>query len=519
MLVIDYLDRGAMVRPDGPCMVLPNGTVVSTHAEFRDLTHRVAGALLSDGLKPGDRVAVYSPNDAEAFACVLGAVRAGGVWTAVNAASKEDELAGFLELAGCTHLIYHHSLAERVPGLLDRVPSIRTAVSIGHGRPEHLTLRDWIAPSGTRVSPPTVDPGQVVLLVPTGGTTGVPKAVPVNNRQFLLMCLACDVHFPEPEPPRHICATPMTHAAGITAFPVIAAGGSVIVHRGIDPAELFASIRMNRATRIFLPPTAVYALLGHPQVREQDFSSLRHVLVAAAPIAPDRLAEAVEVFGPVMTEVFGQAEAPLMCTVLTPQEIALAASDPTQRDRLASCGRPTVIARVEIMNDDGELLAPGEQGEIVVRSDLVFDGYWDNPDATAETYRAGGWHGTGDIGMRDEAGYIYILDRKKDMIITGGFNVFPSEVEAVVHTIPGVLDCAVIGVPDEKWGEAVTAVIETRAGAAITPAEVIATCREQLGPVKTPKSVVERVLPRSSVGKVLRRELREEYWAHTDRRI
>lgn len=227
------------------------------------------------------------------------------------------------------------------------------------------------------------------------------------------MCLANNVHFPEPEPPRYICATPMTHAAGVAALPVFAEGGTVIIHQGVKPKEIFDSIRVNRATRIFLPPTALYALLEHPEARSQDFSSLRHFLITAAPIAPERLAEAVEVFGPVMTQMFGQTEAPMICTVLTNGEIADAVSEPIHGGRLASCGRPTVVARVEIMSEDGTLLGPGEQGEIVIRSDLVFDGYWNNPEATAETRRPGGWHGTGDIGLRDADGFVYILDRKK----------------------------------------------------------------------------------------------------------
>ncbi|MEU0507270.1 AMP-binding protein [Nocardia sp. NPDC005998] len=519
MNLTDYIDRGARVAPTAPCMTLPDGTTLSTHAEFHRLTHRIAAALLSDGLKPGERVAIFSPNDADAFACIVGAIRAGGVWTPVNVASRGAEIADFLNLTGCTRLIYHSSLTAHVSNLLELVASIVTVVSIGPGRPGDPVLRNWIAPEDTCVPDLPADPARITVLAPTGGTTGTPKAVPVSNRQLLLMCLANNVYFPEPQRSRYICATPMTHAAGIVAFPVLAEGGRVIIHQGVKPKEIFDSIRVNRATRILLPPTALYTLLGHPEVRAQDFSSLRYFLVTAAPIAPERLAEAVEVFGPVMTQVFGQTEAPLMCTVLTTEETADAVSEPTHRGRLASCGRPTVVARVEIMGEDGTLLGPGKPGEIVIRSNLVFDGYWNNPEATAETRRPDGWHGTGDIGLRDADGFVYILDRKKDMIITGGFNVFPSEVEAVIHTFPGVMDCAVIGIPDEKWGEAVTAVIEPRNNADIDTDALLALCREKLGPVKTPKSVEIRRLPRSPVGKVLRRELRDEYWVHTSRRI
>jgi len=519
MMVIDYIDRGARLAPDAPCMVLPDGTVAMTHREFHALTHRIAASLLAEGMQVGERVAVYSANDVHAFACVVAVIRAGGIWTAVNAASLEAELASLLTLTGCTRMLYHGSLAERAGALVDAVPTLRTSVSIGPGRPGDPELAEWMAPEGTLAPAQAYDPERPLMLLPTGGTTGAPKAVPVTNRQFLLMGLALNAHLSEPEPPRYICATPMTHAAGVVALPTLAEGGSIIVHQKVKPAEIFSSIETNRATRIFLPPTAVYALLGAPDARQRDFSSLRHFLVAASPIAPDRLAEAVEVFGPVMVQSFGQAEAPMICTLLSAEQIADAVANPDHRHRLAACGQPSMVAQVEIMDDDGQILGPEEQGEIVVRSDLVFRGYWENAQATKEMRRQAGWHGTGDIGKRDADGFIYILDRKKDMIITGGFNVYPSEVEAVIHGFPQVNDCAVIGIPDEKWGEAVTAIIEPKQGENIDTDAIIAACKERLGSVKSPKTVLISDLPRSPAGKILRRTLREKYWSSRPRRV
>lgn len=519
MMLVDYVDRGVRAAPEAPCMVSPDGTVLMTHEEFNALTHRIAAALVSDGLQVGDRVAVYSPNDPYAFACVVGVIRAGGIWTAVNATSQLTELADFLTTTGCSRLIYHASLTDRAAQLIDRVATLTSTVSIGRGRDEDPELQEWMAPEGTRAADIPFDTDQVVMMGATGGTTGKSKAVPISNRQFHLMCTAFNVHLAEPEPPRYICATPMTHAAGCSAFPVLADGGCVIIHTGVVPAEIFASIERNRATRIFLPPTALYSLLAQPDVRSHDFSSLQHFLISASPIAPERLAEAIDVFGPVMVQVFGQAEAPFICTVLGRSQIAAAVDDASQRRRLGSCGHPSVIARVEIMDTDGSLLGPDQRGEIVVRSDLVFAGYWNNPEATATTVRPDGWHGTGDVGFRDKDGFIYVVDRMKDMIITGGFNVYPAEVEAVIHSFSQVNDCAVIGIPDEKWGEAVTAVIEPKPGAKIDTAAVIAECKTRLGSVKTPKSIVIRGLPRSPVGKVLKRQLREEFWVDSPRRV
>lgn len=519
MLLSDYLDRGFHIAPDAPCMEAPDGTVYMTHRQLHDVSVRIAAQLIADGLEVGDRVAGFSPNDPWAFACLLGVLRAGGVWVAVNAASGEDEHVAFLALTKCSRLIYHQTFTERAAGLLARMPGVQAVCSIGEGRPGDPSLQEWLPADGTAFVAPEISDASPALFLGTGGTTGVPKAVPDTHRQLTLMALAFNAHLPETRPPRLICAAPMTHAAGGTTFPVLAEGGSVILHQGVDAGAVLASIERNRISRIYLPPTALYALLAHPDAQTRDFSSLRHFVLSASPVAPQRLAEAVKVFGPVMTQVYGQAEVPFICTVLSREDIAAAAADGGPQRRLASCGRPSLVARVEVMADDGMLLGPEETGEIVIRSALVFDGYADDPEATAQTRRPGGWHGTGDVGLRDADGYIYLVDRKKDMIITGGFNVYPSEIENLIHTFAEVDDCAVIGVPDAKWGEAVVAVIEPKRDRTIDADAILAACKRALGSVKTPKKIVVRPLPRSAVGKVLKRDLREEFWAGHDRRV
>ena len=519
MMLVDYIDRGARTAPAAPCLIDQDGTTVLTHDEFRTLTHRIAGALIRDGVRPGDRIGIFSSNHPLALALVVGVIRAGAVWTAINVASGAADQADFLATAGCRRIIHHHALAGRVTELEKRLEGLEDSLGFGPGLDGGDSFTAWLAPEGYRAPDTATERADVAMLLPTGGTTGRSKAVPITGRQIHLMCLAFEVHLGEEAPPRYICATPMTHAAGLVCFPTIARGGAVIVHDGVVPEQVLGSIARNRASTIFLPPTALYKLLADPHVREYDYSSLRQFLIAGAPLAPERLTEAVEVFGPVMTQTFGQAEVPLICTVHEASEIAAAAADPALARRLASCGRPSAIARVEIMDDDGNLLAPGERGEIVVRSELVFSGYWRDPDATAQTARPGGWYGTGDVGLRDDDGYLYIVDRTKDMIITGGFNVFPSEVEAFLHTFPAVDDCAVIGLPDPTWGEAVTAVIEPKPGCHIDEHSLIAACKAHLGSVKAPKRIILRDLPRSGIGKVLKRALRDEYWAETTRRV
>ena len=242
------------------------------------------------------------------------------------------------------------------------------------------------------------------------------------------------------------------------------------------------------------------------------------VLEQAAPIAPGKLKEAMEVFGPCLCQAYGQAEAPQLITFLSTADL-LDAMREGKEGRFASCGRATLNMRVEIMDDEGLLLPPGQRGEIVARGNLVFPGYYQNAAATAEVSRFG-WHHTGDIGYKDDEGFVYIIDRKKDMIITGGFNVFSNEVEQVILSHPAVQECAVVGVPDDKWGEAIKAVVELKPGLRCSEQEVMTLVREKLGSVHTPKSVeFWPEIPRSTNGKVLKKDVRQRYWKGRDRAV
>jgi acyl-CoA synthetase (AMP-forming)/AMP-acid ligase II len=274
-----------------------------------------------------------------------------------------------------------------------------------------------------------------------------------------------------------------------------------------DVGEFLELISRHRVTHTFLPPTLIYMLLDHPGLESSDLSSLRCLWYGAAPMSASRLEEALGRIGPVMAQLFGQSEAPMMISTMAPADHFLADGS-LARSRLSSAGRPTPLTQVAIMNDDGKLLGTGQRGEIVVRGPLVMAGYYKNPAATEEAARYG-WHHTGDIGYLDDDNYLFIVDRAKDMIITGGFNVYSAEIEQVLLAHPAVQDCAVIGLPDEKWGERVTAVIQPRPGRAVTSENIRAFVKARLGSVKTPKQVeVWDDLPRSKVGKVLKTEIK-----------
>jgi acyl-CoA synthetase (AMP-forming)/AMP-acid ligase II len=345
------------------------------------------------------------------------------------------------------------------------------------------------------------------MLVGTGGTTGRPKGVRLTDRNVETMSALTLMSYPFRGRPRYLALAPLTHAAGVLCFPVMALGGEVVVMPAPDLGDFLALVERRRITHTFLPPTLVYALLAHPDLDTTDLASLQCLWYGAAPMSAHRLEEAIRRIGPVLGQLFGQSEAPMMISTMSPAEHLRPDGSPAL-ERFASAGRPTPLTTVAVMDPGGRLLPPGERGEIVVRGSLVMDGYHRDPQATAEAGRFG-WHHTGDIGYLDDDGWLYLVDRAKDMIISGGFNVYSAEVEQALLAHPTVQDCAVIGLPDEKWGERVVAVVQPRAGTSPDPADLRAFARSRIGGVKAPKEVlVWDDLPRSKVGKVLKPDIR-----------
>ncbi|MCV7169581.1 AMP-binding protein [Mycobacterium manitobense] len=502
MRLIDYLDRGALISRDGVCLI--DGDHRLTYTTVVRASHRIAAGLIDIGVAPGTRVAVLGPNSATALLAVLGALRCGATWVPVNVRASASELEEQLAMVDCAVLFHDPAMAATAQRLQNSVPTIRSVISLA-------ALPDGSGP----VPDPPEDPARETILGFTGGTTGRPKAVVASARNVEAMTTALLAHVDIGCPPVYLAAAPITHAAGILCFPVMARGGTIVLQRGVDTTAILDTIERERVSFLFLPPTAIYMLLADPTVRDRDYSSLRAFVYAAAPMATDRLRQAIDVFGPCMVQLYGQSEAAMICTVLSSAE-HLEALD-TAPHRLQSCGRPSVVTRLAVMDDDGGLLPNGQVGELVVRSALVMEGYLGDVDPSV---RAHGWHHTGDVGRIDDDGYVYLVDRKKDMIVTGGFNVFSAEVENVVLAHPAVAQCAVIGTPDPHWGEAVTAVVELIEGRAVGAEELIAHSRERLSGVKCPKRVeIWPELPRSAAGKVLKRQIRETFWAGSSRRI
>jgi acyl-CoA synthetase (AMP-forming)/AMP-acid ligase II len=516
MAVIDHFDRGWRSHPDNVCFIKDDRRW--SYDEIGRQSCRIANALRRDFGDQPRHVAVLAANDPAAWTAVLGVWRAGMVWIPLNPGYPPADLQSLLAAFTGHVLFFHERYRAVVDGLRAQLPEMIAWICLDGRGPD--SLETWLGDVDAQA--PVLDwhPDDVVAIMPTGGTTGVPKGVMNTHRSLATstthMMLA--FHYEEDEPIVNLAAAPMTHAAGLLLLPVTARGGTIAVIERADAGEVVTAIERYAVTELFLPPTVIYRMLDLPGIDQREFGSLRYFLYGAAPIALDRLRSALRVFGPVMITGYGQMEAPMAVSFLRPGE-HVDATGAVDEARIGTVGVPYPLVAVQIQNDDGLPVALDQPGEICVRGDLVMRGYYRNEQATAETI-VNGWLHTGDIGRLDEHGYLRITDRKKDMIISGGTNVYPGEVEQVLAAHPGVRECAVAGRPDPDWGEAVTAFVERAEPAAakaaddqtgpVTEQELISWCKERLGSVRTPKSVIfVDALPKSAVGKVLKKALRD----------
>ncbi|WCT79419.1 class I adenylate-forming enzyme family protein [Novosphingobium humi] len=517
---IDYFDKSAALYPDRAVLETEQGAI--TYAAMQRMTHRLAGAMAATGLQRQEAVAIMSPNHPGVLTAMLSLWRAGAVWIPVNTRNALPDTIAYLRYVRAGWLFYHSSLSAEAHEAARQVPSIRHLICLDAPDAGNPSLDGFMLPADAPSFPDLGSPDggdrELCAIIATGGTTGPAKGVRALNRSWGTMLESIAMLMAVEDVPVFLATAPLSHAAGPFALAGIAMGATVVMLPAFDAHAVMEAIQTHRVTHMFLPPTALYSMLAHPEVRDYDYSSMRYFLLAGSACSPEKLRQAVEVFGPCLCQSYGQSEFHLIATWLPPEIVAAAAAG-DHPERLASCGRATMSVRVELMNDDGALLPVGEVGEIVGRGGIVCDGYFEMEQATAEV-RTHGWHHTGDIGRRDEHGFFYIVDRKKDMIVTGGFNVFCSEVEAVVSEMAGVHECAAIGIPDEKWGEAVSVLVVADPAKAPDAAAIMAHCKARLGSVKAPKHVFFREsLPRTPVGKFDKKAMRAEFWQGQSRGV
>jgi fatty-acyl-CoA synthase len=515
---------GALKRnKDKPVLFLGDTTL--TGGQLADRISQYIQAFEALGAGTGAAVGLLSLNRPEVL-MVIGAGQTQGFRrTALHPLGSLDDHAYVLADAGVTSLIIDPTPAfvERALGLLEKVPSLQQVLTIGPV-PEALSgIAKDLAAEAAKFEPQPLAaadlaPDHVGGLTYTGGTTGKPKGVIGTTASITAMTTIQLAEWEWPQNPRFLMCTPLSHAGAAFFTPTIVKGGELVVLTKFDPAEVLRVIEEQKITATMLVPSMIYALMDHPDSHTRDLSSLETVYYGASAMNPVRLAEAIRRFGPIFAQYYGQSEAPMVITYLGKGE--------HDEKRLTSCGRPTLFARTALLDSDGNQVPQGEVGEICVSGPLLSGGYWNLPEATADTFKDG-WMHTGDLAREDEDGFWYIVDRTKDMIVTGGFNVFPREVEDVVAEHPSIAQVCVVGTPDEKWGEAVTAVVVLRpdadasdAAVARMTAEIQAAVKERKGSVQSPKQVVVvDSVPVTALGKPDKKAVRAQFWAGAERAI
>lgn len=501
-LVVSALSRDL----ERPVLHLADGEVISA-ARFRDATSRYCQALSSLGLTPGDRVGILSRNRPEVLYLTLACLLNEYVMVPLHPAGALDDHLYVIDDAAIGALVFDaNGFGPRAADIVTRTPGALQLLSLGPsdiGRDLNETSEAF-APKP--LAAPDVSGEDVYRLSYSGGTTGLPKAIINTHRMALALLTIQLAEWEWPAQIRQLVCAPLSHAGAAMFLPTLMQGGSLMLAPGFDPLEVLQTIERRGITCVLLVPTMIYALLDHPRLGEFDLSSLETVFYGASSMSPARLREAIARFGPIFFQFYGQSEAPMSLSILR-------RADHQTDDllRLASCGRPVRWVDVALLDDRNRPVAIGEPGEICARGPLVMGGYHNKPEQTHEAL-AGGWLHTGDVAVEDDEGFLRIVDRKKDMIITGGFNVYPREIEDVLGAHPLVSNCAVVGVPDERWGEAVKAVVVLRPGAAPCADELIALVRERKGPVQAPKSVeFVDAIPMTAVGKPDKKALRARY--------
>ena len=493
----------------------------TSYEEFNVRVNRLANALQQLGAKPRDNVAILMVNCPQMLEAMFAAFRLGCGAVPINFRLHPSEAAFIIDNSEASVLFITDDFEEQIDGMRRVLPRLRHVVTTGSGTNRLLQYEPLLSAESEDFTDADVDSDDVAWLFYTSGTTGTPKGAMLTHRNLLGMterffsdiCPLSDQH------EAVLLAAPISHGAGLYALPNIgkAAANVFLDSTSFDPTTVLHTIESERVTNLFAAPAMIKRLVECPHIDDTDVSSLKAFVYGGAPMMVEDLQQAISRF-PGLVQIYGLGETPMTITSLS-QDDHISDGTDLQTKRLASAGVRRTDVDVEVVDSDDNVLPIGEMGEIVTRSDVMTKGYWRNPDATAETLR-GGWLHTGDVGYFDEDGYLYLMDRSKDLIISGGENIYPREIEEVLARHRAVREVAVIGVPDAQWGEAVKAVVALAAGQEVTEAELIAYCKEHIASYKKPKLVdfIDE-LPKNNYGKIVKRELRAPYWQEHRRTI
>lgn len=518
MRIHDWLDYIALQKPEREFAT--QGARTLTYADARKAANRLAHALRASGLRPGDRFAFLAKNCLEYSYLFFAGSKCGAVPVPLNYRLAAPELAYIVKDATAKLVIAQSEYVSLLESVRTDLGAVSAFVSIGAtAAPGWKEYDSWVEACPDSDLETATDDGADLYQMYTSGTTGRPKGAILTHRAVTANAQQLRIAIETGTEERVLIVAPLYHAAAaLTLFGTVLSGSSLLIQEDFNPVEVVRALSEERITRTTLVPAMIQAcLLMVPDIAARKYPDLKLIVYGASPIASETLRRAIEVFGCDFAQGFGMTETTAVLTVLTRDDHRRAMAD--RPELLLSAGRGLPGTEVRIVDENDNPLPPGTVGEIAGRGDQIMRGYWNLPEASAEALR-GGWLHTGDAGRMDADGYVYIEDRVKDMIVSGGENIYPREVENVLFMHPAVADAAVIGVPDAKWGETVKAVVQLKPGAAATAEEIIEFCRGKLAGYKLPRSAdFVATIPRNASGKVLKRELREKYWAGHARRV
>jgi len=501
-LVGDLYDR--VVDYYGDKTAIIEGVNYVTYHQLGERANYLARGLQEQGIGKSECVAFLMANCKEYIYCEYAMAKIGAIRVPLAVLLSPNDHIYMMNEAECTTLVYHYSMTERVQKMIPALLTVTRFICVGLAEqmPKgHLRLSDLMAKKDKSADPVVIDGEELAGIYFTGGTTGRPKGVMLSHRSWFYTYVMEIIGFGIGQHEKFIFTTPLTHAGGCLILPVLLGGGCCVIIDHFDPVLFMETVEREQVTMTFLVPTMIYALLDHPDLLNYDLRSLHNIIYGAAAIAPDRLKQALQTFGPVMTQLFGQTEAPMAISALSREDHF--AQDPDRAKQiLSSAGRPTLHTEIRFLDDNGQDVEKGQPGEVVVRSPNMMSGYLKNPEITAETIKDD-WLYTGDVAWQDHEGFIYIVDRKKDMIISGGFNIYPREIEDVLHDHPAVQNVAVVGLPHDKWGEEVCAVVTLHDRHQVTESELIEYVKDNKGSLMAPKKVkFWKQIPLTNLGKL-----------------